>query len=76
MVIFRASRNNSLKRWEFNFPETACADIHETSASTKLSQIERDPRTLMEQVLHDMVLGYVDLLFTVSNTVLLLGVWN
>ena len=37
-----------------------CADVHETSASTELSQIEQDLRTLIEHLLHDMVLGYVD----------------
>ena len=75
-MIFKASRNNKLKRWEFNFSETAYADVYETSASTELSQIEQDLWALIEQVLYDTVLGYVDLLFTVSNTVLLLGVWN
>jgi hypothetical protein len=38
----------------------AYADVHATSASTELSQIEQDLRNLIEHFLHDMVLGYVD----------------
>ena len=62
-MIFRASRNNYLKRWEFNFSKMVYTDVHETSAATKLSQIEQDLRTLIEQVLHDIVVDYVGRLF-------------
>ena len=45
-----------------------CADVHETSASTELSQIEQDLRTLIEHLLHNMVLGYVDpLLYSIKH---------
>jgi hypothetical protein len=41
----------------------ACPDVQEISVSKKLSQIEQDLRTLIEQVLHDVVVNYVDWLF-------------
>jgi hypothetical protein len=41
----------------------ACPDVHETNVSTKLSQIEEDLRTLTEQVLHDLVVDYVNWFF-------------
>jgi hypothetical protein len=40
-----------------------CTAVHETSVTTKLSQIEQDLRTLIKQGLHDVVVNYVDSLF-------------